>query len=74
MLECSKKPYANRWAAERALQAIRESCRSRDRRAPTGSYWCGLCKAWHLTSKSKSRTPSWFRNRRPQAERGINRP
>ena len=64
MLDCSKKFYPNQWAAERALQAIQESGRSRGRKAPTGSYWCGLCQAWHLTSKSRSRTPGWVRRRR----------
>lgn len=64
MLDCSKKSYPSQGAAERALHAIQNSCRSDGRKVPTGSYWCGLCKAWHLTSKSKSRTPSWLRKRR----------
>lgn len=28
MLDCSKKSYPSQWAAERALQAIQESCLS----------------------------------------------
>ena len=54
MLDCSKKCYPSQRPAERALQAVQESCRVTGRRDPTGSYWCSICKAWRLTSKSKS--------------------
>lgn len=64
MLDCSKKSHTSQWAAERALRAIQELRRSRGGKSPTGSYWCGQCKAWHLTSKSKSRTSRWVRKRR----------
>jgi hypothetical protein len=65
VLDCSKNAYPSQWAAERALHAIQASRRSHGRKAPTGSsYWCDLCKAWHLTSKSKSQTPSWSREKR----------
>lgn len=63
MLICAKKSYSSQWSAERALGAVQDYCRSHGRKPPTGSYWCPNCKAWHLTSKSKSRTPSWLRER-----------
>jgi hypothetical protein len=63
MLPCSKKPHSTRWSAECALRAIQRQNRARDRTAPTGTYWCRNCKAWHVTSKSASRPPPWERGR-----------
>jgi hypothetical protein len=63
VLTCSKKSYPTQWSAERALAAIKDYSRSHGRTPPTGSYWCAHCKTWHLTSKSKSRTPSWLRKK-----------
>lgn len=68
MLDCSKKSYPNQRAAERALHVIQESCRSLGRKVPTGSYWCSLCRAWHLTSRSKSRTPPWLKAKRAPSD------
>ena len=39
----------SQWAAERALDAIQHAIGLDGRRGPTGSYCCGLCKAWHLS-------------------------
>ncbi len=63
MLNCAKKSYPNQWSAERALRAIQNHSRAQGRKPPTGSYWCPHCKTWHLTSKSKSRTPTWLSRR-----------
>lgn len=71
MLDCSKKSYPSQWAAERALHAIQDAYRSHGRKAPTGSYWCGLCKAWHLTSKSKSRKSELVQNETISRPRGT---
>lgn len=70
MLDCSKNSYPSQWAAERALQAIQEAAPSPDRKIPTGSYWCSLCRAWHLTSKSKSQTAPWLKATRTRGLQG----
>ena len=60
---CLKISYASRPVAERALKRVQASCRRRGRKIPTGSYWCGECRRWHLTSKSPSRPAPWLRVR-----------
>jgi hypothetical protein len=54
MQKCRKVPYPTRWHAQRALQAVQESV-SPSRREKA-AYPCAACKAWHLTSKSRTRT------------------
>jgi len=65
---CLKHRYQNRWAAEKALEALQKTRDPLSQRAERGSYWCSQCGSWHLTSKAKSRTPSWYqRKNRPTA-------
>jgi hypothetical protein len=69
MVVCQKVAYSNRWSAQRALAAVRDKQARRDRKLPTGTYWCSTCRAWHLTSKSPSRPVPWQKERdesRPQ--------
>lgn len=63
-LGCDAAVGDNRWAAERALHAIRQASRSQGQKVPSGSYWCRICRTWHLTCKSKSRVPTWLRRTR----------
>lgn len=58
---CSKIPYRTQWQAEVVLCRLRGLNAARGRKCLTGSYLCSACKAWHLTSKSRSQTPPWAR-------------
>jgi hypothetical protein len=49
--QCTKRSYATRYEARTALLIFFK--RGRKERA---SYYCGACKAWHLTSQ-KRRVP-----------------
>lgn len=67
MNTCTKKPYRAQWQALAALRAVRRACQRRGNRAPTGVHLCTPCRAWHLTSKSKTQRPPWVS---PEARRG----
>ena len=70
MSDCSKIRYTNRWTAICAMRAIARKCTQRDRRYPTGTYFCSSCRSWHLTSKSGNRIPPWEKTR-AGVERGC---
>jgi hypothetical protein len=63
MPRCLKRPYPDQRSAERALLAVQLKSRDLGRKVPTGSYWCGECKSWHLTSQTGSRPAPWNRPR-----------
>jgi hypothetical protein len=63
MVPCSKVRYPSQLTAELALKRFAARCRQRGSRVPTGSYWCGPCSSWHLTSKSPSRPAPWTTKR-----------
>jgi hypothetical protein len=63
MSDCSKIRYPSRRTAIAAMLAIARKNRKRDRRCPTGTYLCGSCRSWHLTSKSGNQTPPWEKER-----------
>lgn len=63
MATCSKIPYRSLQAAKVALHAVRRSARVTGRRPPTGAYLCSICRAWHLTSKSRIQRPPWAKGR-----------
>lgn len=68
MSECSKIPYATRWAALVAMRAIVRRYATRGLTGPKGAYLCSSCRCWHLTSKAGVQTPPWVKQR--SAERG----
>jgi hypothetical protein len=51
-LICAKVRYANEKYANEALKKIRAT--SSRSKIPTRSYLCNRCKAWHLTSETKT--------------------
>ncbi len=59
MTGCTKRRYDTRWVAGLALRAVQRKSEALGRKPPTGSYLCGSCRGWHLTSKSKSQVPPW---------------
>lgn len=59
MSSCTKVSYQTERHAKSALRAIRSKSAPADRKKPTGVYWCGHCRTWHLTSKSGDRPPPW---------------
>jgi len=59
---CSKIPYSTQQRAESALRGIRRKGAAPHKKQPTGVYWCGLCRSWHLTSKSGNRPPPWVKS------------
>lgn len=61
MDSCSKIPYSSLALACLALRAIQRRSEVRGRKSPSGAYFCGPCRRWHLTSKSPTRVPDWFR-------------
>ena len=63
-MSCSKLRYSTQWIALRANAcAIAGDCQRRNRKFPTGTYLCGECRSWHLTSKSGNQIPPWERKR-----------
>lgn len=67
MGSCHKVRHPSQAVAEIALRHAQESCRRRGSKLPTGTYWCPVCRSWHLTSKSPSRRAPW--QRKGQRER-----
>jgi hypothetical protein len=63
MSECSKVAYSSRGAALFAMRAIAQAKRARGRTGPRGTYVCGSCRCWHLTSGAGMRKPPWERRR-----------
>jgi hypothetical protein len=63
MSECSKIPYCSCNQATVAMRGIRRKYIAGGVKPPTGAYFCGTCKQWHLTSKSATRTPPWQKTR-----------
>jgi hypothetical protein len=61
MPSCSKICYATQDVAEFHLGAIRRINGRRGKRCPTGSYLCPYCRAWHLTSHSRSQVAPWVK-------------
>ena len=64
VLDCPKKPMQVSGPRSAPCMPAKSPADRTVEKPPTGSYWCGVCEIWNLTSKSKSRTPSWFRGRR----------
>jgi hypothetical protein len=62
MAVCDKQRYLTKPEALRALNMIFRRSRRKNRRAPTGAYFCGACRTWHLTSKSATQTAPWERH------------
>lgn len=63
MSGCQKIPYKSCTAATIAMRAIRRKKAARGLKVPTGAYFCGTCRCWHLTSKSPTQTPPWEKAR-----------
>lgn len=61
MDSCSKIPHSSLTLACLALRAIQRRSAVRGRTSPTGAYFCGPCRRWHLTSTSPTRMPQWLR-------------
>lgn len=59
----SKIGYASRWTAMAAMRGIASKHGKRDRTCPTGTYLCGVCRTWQLTSKSGHQIPPWEKAR-----------
>lgn len=60
MRQCNKTVrFRMQWQAEVALRAIQRRPVTPEGKKPTGSYLCGSCMAWHLTSKGESQQPPW---------------
>jgi len=66
MSDCSKIRYPSRRTAIAVMLAIARKNRKRDRKWPTGTYLCGSCRSWHLTSKSGNQIPPWEQERAPR--------
>jgi hypothetical protein len=63
MSECSKIHYPSRGSAVNAMRAIRRRYAKRGLTGPSGTYLCGSCQCWHLTSKTGVQTPPWLKAR-----------
>lgn len=64
MAECVKVRYRSEWAARAALRAIQRKYEGDIRRRERGMHFCSRCRAWHLTSTSKSQIAPWASKRR----------
>lgn len=63
-MSCSKLPYLTQRMALRAMCAIVRKGQGKATKVPTGAYFCGECRCWHLTSKSGTQVPPWTRDER----------
>lgn len=63
MADCSKVPYANIYAAAKALKSITHHRAARGLTGPVAVHRCVKCGAWHLTSHRPSgrRARRWQR-------------
>jgi hypothetical protein len=61
MSGCSKVSYRDYATAQLTLKAVQRQNTKRDKRLPTGVHYCSSCRAWHLTSKSRTQTPPWLK-------------
>ena len=70
MDSCNKVRHPSQAVAEIALNQSQAICRRRGSKVPTGTYWCPVCRCWHLTSKSPSRPAPWQRKGQTGRARG----
>jgi hypothetical protein len=62
-MSCSKLSYPTQWMARRAMRAISRDCQRLNLKCPAGTYLCGECRTWHITSQPGHQIPPWVKAR-----------